>query len=319
LQKYFAKLPGVTEPSLSLRSLTWPGVELRHLLALCAVAEERSFVRAAARLGYTQSAVSQQVAALERALGKRLLERTQGRSPIELTAAGRVVVRCAEAVARELSLTKAALDRADVTSRVLRVGIDASTGLALLPDVLAQLEHGIRLTESADEQHLLDLVAHGQLDVAFVSTPANGELASYELLAEEYVAVVGNAEVVLHGPLTPRTIASQPLLLLRNPQLRLQLERHFESFGVQLDVALEAGSPDALCELALRGHGIALLPRSLARPRGDDGVRFLEGPPVRRLVLAWRKDATRPTEPLARFVAAAQRAAAAHAAIYQNV
>ena len=309
----------MAESSLSLRSLTWPGVELRHLVALCAVAEERSFVRAAARLGYTQSAVSQQVAALERALGKRLLERTQGRSPIELTPAGRVVVRCAEAVARELSLTKAALDRTDAAPRVLRVGIDASTGLALLPDVLALLEHGIRLTESCDEQQLLGLVAHGQLDVAFISLPVAGDLASLELLSEEYVAVVGNADVVLHAPLTPRMIAAQPLLVLRNPQLQLQLARYFESFGVELSVSLEAGSPEALCELARRGHGIALLPRSLARPQSEGAVCVLDNAPVRRLGVAWLKETTRPTEPLARFVAAAQRAAVATAAIYQNV
>src|SRR5215212_3594527 len=58
-----------------LRPVGWVGVELRHYLALDAVATEGSFNRAAERLGYTQSAVSQQIAALERTVGERLVER----------------------------------------------------------------------------------------------------------------------------------------------------------------------------------------------------------------------------------------------------
>ena len=56
----------------------WLGIELRHLLALEAVASEGSFGKAATSLGYTQSAVSQQIAMLERIVGQRLIERPGG-------------------------------------------------------------------------------------------------------------------------------------------------------------------------------------------------------------------------------------------------
>src|SRR4051794_4770195 len=58
----------------------WPGLDLRHLAAFEAVARLRSFARVAQELGYTQPAVSQQVAALERIVGQRLVERSSGRA-----------------------------------------------------------------------------------------------------------------------------------------------------------------------------------------------------------------------------------------------
>ena len=51
----------------------WLGLDLRHLIALKAIADEGSFGKAAERLGYTQSAISQQIAALERIVGLRLI------------------------------------------------------------------------------------------------------------------------------------------------------------------------------------------------------------------------------------------------------
>ena len=76
----------------------WLRVEVRHLAALRAVAHEGSFGGAAVRLGYTQSAVSQQIATLERAVGERLLDRPGGPRKVSLTAAGEVLLRHAERI-----------------------------------------------------------------------------------------------------------------------------------------------------------------------------------------------------------------------------
>src|SRR6059058_6332714 len=76
----------------------WSGIEMRHLVALDAVAREGSFRRAATRLGYVQSAISHQIAALENLTGKRLIERSRGTRPLALTNAGEILLSHADAV-----------------------------------------------------------------------------------------------------------------------------------------------------------------------------------------------------------------------------
>jgi len=66
----------------------WHGIEVRHLAALQALAEEASFHGAARRLGYSQPAVSQQLAALERIVGTQLVNRPRVSQPLTLTDAG---------------------------------------------------------------------------------------------------------------------------------------------------------------------------------------------------------------------------------------
>src|SRR4051812_42346481 len=116
---------------------SWLGVELRHLAALQAVAEQGSFGRAAEKLGYTQSAVSQQIATLERIVGERLVERPGGPRPVTLTEAGRILLRHAESIVARLQAAQAdiaALAQGEAGS--LHVGTFQSVGVRVLPKVI---------------------------------------------------------------------------------------------------------------------------------------------------------------------------------------
>jgi len=167
------------------------GVELRHLRALVAVAEDRSFSRAAARLGYAQSAVSQQIAALERAVGVPLVERPGGPRPVSLTEAGRVLVRHAEQLVGRMAAARADLHAlAAGESGSVRVGTFQSAGSRMLPRVLSLYRAAwpnvdIELVERQNDRELLELVAVGELDVTFAILLHDDPRLVYRLLLEE--------------------------------------------------------------------------------------------------------------------------------------
>src|SRR2546429_1471594 len=116
------------------------GVELRHLAALEAVGRTRSFGRAARELGYTQSAISQQIALLERNVGQRLIDRPGGPRPVDLTHAGRLLLRHADAIVAQLDAAQADLAAfAEGAAGPLRVRILQSVGARLLPPLLPRL------------------------------------------------------------------------------------------------------------------------------------------------------------------------------------
>jgi DNA-binding transcriptional LysR family regulator len=106
-------------------------IDLGHLAALQALAEEASFHRAALRLGYTQSAVSQQLAALERAVGRRLVNRPRGAQGLTLTQAGEVLLKHAAAIESTLALARSDLTALDTgATGSLRIGTFQSVGVS---------------------------------------------------------------------------------------------------------------------------------------------------------------------------------------------
>ncbi|MDH6521481.1 DNA-binding transcriptional LysR family regulator [Streptomyces sp. SAI-135] len=112
-------------------------VSLTALRVFRAVAEQGTFTAAAASLGYTQSAVSRQIASIERAAGAELLERR--REGVRLTAAGRVVMRRAATVLDEIDATARELSGLPGQAGTVRLGWFPSAGAVLVPRALAAL------------------------------------------------------------------------------------------------------------------------------------------------------------------------------------
>src|SRR5947209_16955704 len=115
----------------------WLGVEIRHLAALQAIAAEHSFGRAARRLGYPQSAISQQIATLERIVGEQLVERPGGPRQVALTEAGELLLRHADSIVARLQAAQADLQALrSGEAGMLRIGTFQSVGARVLPEIM---------------------------------------------------------------------------------------------------------------------------------------------------------------------------------------
>ena len=111
----------------------WRRLEVRHLAALEVTARLGSFRAAAAALGYSQSALSGQIAALEAIVGTPLLDRPRGAPAVSPTPAGRLLLDRAARIGDILASTRADLAALAAEHAVLRVGIFQSASARLLP------------------------------------------------------------------------------------------------------------------------------------------------------------------------------------------
>jgi molybdate transport repressor ModE-like protein len=280
-----------------MESDRWLGVELRHFLALEAVARTGSFARAAASLGYTQSAVSQQIAALERMVGQRLVERPGGPKPVSLTEAGRLLLTHADAIAARVAAAQADLDALGKgEAGTLHVGVFQSVGQRILPELMRRYlgawpEVEVTLTESADDEELLAHVERGELDLTFADLPlTDGPFEWVELLRDPYVLVVAAESPLARRDKPPslREVAELDLISHKHCRTAKRLE---PMFGVPLDFVFRSDHNQTVQALVAAGVGSALVPRLTMDPE-DPTTAMIEMPKLmpRVIALAWHRD-----------------------------
>ena len=276
-------------------SRRWLGVEVRHFAALQAVAETRSFVAAGARLGYSQSAVSLQIATLERVAGARLLDRPGGRRPVSLTPAGEKVIRHARRIVDQIRAAEADLiGLASGQAGVVSLGTFPTASRHLLPGAL----HSLRATHPAIEVSLDDVghadqpgrLAAGQTDLVLGLLPFDGPFVIRELLSDPYVFIT--AADTDDPPQLPTVaqLAEQPLISWQRPPFAI--EALLQSHGHEPLVALRTDDSDTVQRLVGRGLGVAVLPR-LALDLPDPEITAVDADPLlpaRRVVLARNRD-----------------------------
>jgi DNA-binding transcriptional LysR family regulator len=275
-------------------------IDLRHLATLQALAEEGSFQRAALRLGYTQSAVSQQLAALERSVNRRLVNRPRGAQGLTLTEAGAVLLKHATAIESTLTVARADLAALDTgATGSLRIGTFQSVGVRLLPEILRQFTAGhgdieVLVTEAPSDDTLLPLVERGELDLTFAELPLpGGSFRATPLVTEKYVLVVPrDSPLAAAVQPTLHDIAALPLVGFKHGRSAQRVVTHFQVRGLRPTLTLQLDDNEMILAIVASGIGVALMP-ALAAHTGRDGVRVLElaeDLPPRVIAVVWPAD-----------------------------
>lgn len=263
------------------------GLDLRHLEALRAVAASGTFGRAAADLGYTQSAVSQQIAGLERIVGEQLFERPGGPRPVRLTAAGRLLLAHADQILDRVSAIERDLNAfKEGASGRIDVGVFQSVSVKVLPAVVGRLRResvdvDVRPYDYNDDRHLVAKVVAGELDLTFVGAPVSEPSLTVIPLAEDpyvVVAPLGDHEddVVLLDQLRTVPLVGQPA----HDSCQVKIDAGLIDAGITPDYVFRTADNAALQSMVGAGMGMAIMPL-LAVDMNDPAVRVCRlDPPI---------------------------------------
>ena len=261
-------------------------VESYDQLAIFAVvAQERSFTRAAARLGMSQPALSRAMRQLEERLGVRLLARTT--RSVAPTQAGehllQVIAPRFDEINSELALLSKFRDR---PAGKLRITAGEHAAIAVLQPVLAQLlpDHPDLSIEIIVDYGLTDIVAEG-----FDAGVRLGEQVAKDMIAmrigpDMRMAVVGSPAYFCHypKPVIPADLMAHNCITLRMPThgglFMWEFEKNGQALKVRIEGQLVFNNIAMRLESVLQGLGLAYMPEDVVRPYIEQGrlIRVLE-------------------------------------------
>ena len=278
-------------------------LDMRHLLALDAVAAEGTFARAAERLGYTQSAVSQQIAALERAVGERVFDRPGGPKPVELTpygsallVGGRDILARVEALAAELDRFRAG------NAGRLTIGTFQSVSSAVLPQVLgrfriARPDVDVQLFETDVDAELEEHLRRGQCEVSFLVDagidPDRPEFETTHLLTDPFVLIARPGQFP-DGPVAIGSLIDEPLIGQHQSSCQVINEAGLRSVGLDPTYVFRSNDNGTVAAMVRAGMGVAVMPLLCTEPEDPRTSLHPLDPPIpgRRVSIAWRAGRT---------------------------
>lgn len=276
-------------------------MDLFQLETFMAVAEERSFSRAAARLHRTQSAVSQVIRKLEAEMDEVLFDRAA--RDATLTAAGEVLREYAERLLNLRGQATTALSELRSLHRGrLSLAANEYTCLYLLPvvDAFRRLSPQIQVTvhRSLASRMAEELLQHS-VECGVVSyRPDDPQIKSIVVYRDELVFVMHPDHPLAHAKeVSIHQLGAENFIAHNVPSpLRQKVMQAFQRHRTTLNMAVELPSLEAIKRFVAMGNGVALLPGLTARPEIERGelvqLRVPELSFERRLRLVHRRNAT---------------------------
>ena len=252
----------------------WQGIEVRHLAALLALAEESSFNRAARRLGYSQPAVSQQLAALERIVGRQLVNRPRASQPLSLTDAGERLLVHARAIQTNLALAEA--DLGTTAAAHLRIGtyqtiaahLPASRSARALGDVARRRR---RADGHAGRRAPRQLSSPGRARprVRRPAAPLSGESSRPKHWRRTTTS--SRCRAIRRAHHRPSRFASPScselkLIGFKSSGSTQRVITHLRNRGIELQFALRSDDNSMIQGFVAAGFGAALIPGLCRRP-----------------------------------------------------
>ncbi|MGF6834083.1 DNA-binding transcriptional LysR family regulator [Paenarthrobacter sp. TE4293] len=289
-------------------------MELRHIEAFLAVAEELHFGRAAERLRMAQSPLSQTIRKLEKDVGAPLFERNT--RSVTLTTAGHSLLPHARRILEEVDLARRAVSAGTGTVYgKLAIGFSGALNHATLPPLTRALRqqhpqldvtlHGGLLTQEALQQ-----LGNGALDLAFIGLPVDAPSLATRLIAIERLGATLPADHPLAGRASVGMgeLAGDPFITMPASQGSTLREITFAACaaaGFRPRISQEVADPYTALSLVAGGVGVSLMPESIEGimpagivflPLDGDDVLLLSG-------LAWNPGSMSPAVRAALLVA----------------
>src|ERR1051325_7979085 len=246
-------------------------MDTKQLAAFCAVVERKSFSQAAEPLGVTQPAVSLQVRALEKRLGRQLLDRSGRR--VEPTEAGTALYQGAQ---RLLALEDQLLEELEATEDgelggTLRVGASTGPGSTVVPVLLCEFQRrnpGVAVSLSiSDTQSVVDQVAARELELGVVGAARRHRGVVFEPFFRDDVVLACPPDHRFAGrTVTLDELREEPLIVMQEGAgVRQVIEDELRSAGTrlrELEPRLELGLQESVKAAVVAGFGVTFISRA---------------------------------------------------------